>query len=268
MDGVTAAALGRPVAHDFRGADVAAGGEGAPLASFYHFACARWADLTGPAAFLNLGGVGNLTWLDASAEAPEAAGALLAFDTGPANAPIDDLVAARLRGVCDRDGALAAAGRVEGGVVDRFGAEPFLARRPPKSLDRGDFPWLAEAVADLADADAAATLTAVAAEGVARGLGACPRRPDRIWVTGGGRHNPTLTAMIAARSGLPVAPVEALGLDGDLLEAQAFAFLAVRVLRGLPLTAPGTTGVGQPLAGGRIARPGTSRAASGEPAAA
>ena len=250
-----AAALGRPVAWDFRSADVAAGGEGAPLAPAFHHACARWAGLGEPVAFLNLGGVGNLTWLDPRAERPGAPGALLAFDTGPANAPLDDLVAARLGRRRDEGGRLAAGGAIAQRVIEALLSRDLLARPPPRSFDRDDFADLGGLVADLSDADAAATLTAAAAACVARGLEACPSRPSRLLVTGGGRHNATMMAMVAELCGVPAEPVESVGLDGDMLEAQAFAFLAARALRGLPLSFPGTTGVPAPTAGGRVSRP-------------
>ncbi len=249
-----ARALAAPVAWDFRTADVAAGGEGAPLAPLFHHAAARWAGLSGPVAVLNLGGVGNLTWLDAGAEA-EAPGAVVAFDTGPANAPIDDLIAARTGAARDEGGVLSASGQPSEEIVRRFLADPYIARSAPKSLDRGAFPWLGSAVDDLATEDAAATLVAVAAAGVMAGLRLCPSRPDRVLVTGGGRHNRTMMTALQERTGLAVEPVEAVGLDGDMLEAQAFAFLAARVLQGLPLTLPGTTGVPRPMAGGRLSRP-------------
>ena len=250
-----AAALGVPVAWDFRGADVSAGGQGAPLAPFFHFACARWIGGTAPVAFLNLGGVGNLSWVDPAAPRPEAPGAVLAFDTGPANAPIDDLLWARRGCVRDEGGALAAAGRVDERVIADCLAGAYFDRPPPKSLDRDAFAGLGDAVAHLSDADAAATVTAVAAAAVARGMEALAQVPERVLVCGGGRHNPALMAMLAARLPCPAAPVEAAGLDGDMLEAQAFAYLAVRVARGLPLSAPGTTGVPAPLPGGRISPP-------------
>ncbi len=248
-----ARALGVPVAWDFRSADIAAGGEGAPLAPFYHFALAREMG-DEPVAFLNLGGVGNLTWADPSAEAPEAPGALLAFDTGPANAPIDDLVRVRTGKPRDEGGALAQAGTPDTGVIAAFLAHPYFVRRPPKSLDRNDFPDLPKAVAHLSDEDAAATLVACAAEAVARGAAQFPRPASRLLVTGGGRHNAAL--MAALRERLPVVePIEAAGFDGDMLEAEAFAFLAVRVAGGLPLSAPGTTGAPTPTKGGRISLP-------------
>lgn len=242
--------LGRPVIWDFRSADVAAGGQGAPLAPFYHFACARWIGAAAPVAVLNLGGVGNLTWVDPAAAGPEVG--CLAFDTGPANAPIDDFLRARRGTARDDGGALAASGRVEEAVVAAFLTDPFFARPVPKSLDRNAFPGLTAAVAGMSDADGAATLTAAAAAAVAAGLTHLPRPVARLLVGGGGRHNPTLMRAIAARCGIAADPVEAVGLDGDMLEAQAFAFLAARVWEGLPLSAPGTTGVGRALTGGRV----------------
>ncbi|TCO70466.1 anhydro-N-acetylmuramic acid kinase [Rhodovulum euryhalinum] len=247
--------LGLPVVWDFRSADIRLGGQGAPLAPFFHFACAKWIGARAPLAFVNLGGVGNLTWIDPARDRPEAPGALLAFDTGPANAPIDDLMRARLGQDCDRDGALAAGGQVDEGVIAAFLAHPHFRRMPPKSLDRNDFGTLGAQVAGLSDADAAATLTAAAAAAVAAGLDHCPTPPGRLLVTGGGRRNPVLMEMLAARTGLPVDPVEAVGLDGDMLEAQAFGYLAVRVARGLPTSCPSTTGVGAAVGGGIVSRP-------------
>lgn len=247
--------LGLPVVWDFRSADVRMGGEGAPLAPFYHWALARRLGARGPLAVLNLGGVGNLTWVDPDAPRPEAPGALLAFDTGPANAPLDDLVRRRLGRARDEGGALAASGAVAQGVVEEFLAHPYLDRPPPKSLDRDDFAWLGDRVAPLGDADAAATLAACAAAGVLRAAAWCPRPPGRLLVAGGGRRNATLLAMVAAAVDCPALPVEEVGLDGDMLEAQAFAFLAVRVLRGLPTSAPGTTGVAAAVGGGQVSRP-------------
>lgn len=247
-----AEASGLTTVWDFRSDDVAAGGQGAPLAPFYHWALARFIGAGGPVAFLNLGGVGNITWVDPAKTDPAAPGACLAFDTGPANAPIDDLVLAR-RGIgFDRDGALTRAGRVDADTVARFLEHAFFHRAPPKSLDRDGFPDLARWVAGMADADAVATLAACAAGAVAQAMTHLPSPPARVLVTGGGRRNPGLMAMLARDLGCPVDPVEAVGLDGDMLEAQAFGYLAVRVLRDLPISAPMTTGVAAPLCGGRV----------------
>lgn len=252
---VLAEALDLPVIWDFRSNDVSFGGEGAPLAPFFHFACARWVGIEAPVAFLNLGGVGNLTWVDPGMPAPEAEGACLAFDTGPANAPVNDLVRARLGLTFDEGGALAGAGEIDEGVVARFLSEGYFRRMPPKSLDRDAFAWLQGAVSALSDADAAATLTAAAAASVAEGIAFCPEPPASVLVAGGGRLNPVLMAMLGAMLPMPVMPVEEVGLDGDMLEAQAFAYLAVRVVRGWPSTAPGTTGVPAPVGGARHSEP-------------
>lgn len=252
-----AEALGCPVVWDFRTSDVTLGGQGAPLAPFFHFALAKYLGLRDPAVFLNIGGVSNVTWLDPSYARPEAPGACLAFDTGPGNAKIDDLLMARRGQRLDEGGALTRTGLVDGDILEEFlGDEPYFARIPPKSLDRNDFRGWSDRVAGLADADAVATLAAGSAGAIVRGLEHCPAPPDRILVSGGGRHNAGLMEMIAGLAPCPVVPVEDAGLDGDMIEAQAFAFLAVRVLNGLPTSAPGTTGVAAPVGGGKISRPG------------
>jgi len=240
---------------DFRSADMAAGGQGAPLAPFYHHALARRAGLAGPVVFLNLGGVANLTWVGDAMVAPEAPGALLAFDTGPANAMVDDFVVTRTGAAFYRDGAMAAAGQVDDELLDQVSSSEFLSTPPPKSLDRNDFTRILDAVAGRSDVDGAATLTAFSAACVARAVPHLPASPTRWLVCGGGRKNTTLMRMLAERLAAPVEPVEAVGLDGDMAEAQAFAYLAVRVQRGLPTSAPGTTGCSEPVCGGRIAVP-------------
>ncbi len=260
---VLAEVTGHPVVWDFRRTDVEMGGQGAPLAPFFHHACARYVGETAPLAFLNLGGVGNLTWVDPRMPDPAAEGALLAFDTGPANAPLDDLMRVRLGQTRDEGGAVAAAGQVADGVLEDFLADPYFLKVPPKSLDRNAFPGLRKAVETLPDADAAATLTAAVAASVMKGVEHCPVPPTRLLVTGGGRHNPVMMEMIRAALDCPVDPVEAVGLDGDMLEAQAFGYLAVRVMRGLPTSAPGTTGVAAPIGGGHVSRPGEVLVARG-----
>ena len=255
-DGQTLAEeLQTPVVWGFRSADVRLGGEGAPLAPFFHFACAKWIKAEAPLCFLNLGGVGNITWIDPAKSTPEDDGALLAFDTGPANAPVNDLMRERLGLDRDLDGAVAMNGEVETGALELFLAEPYFSRMPPKSLDRNDFAEMIGLVRELSDADAAATLTAMCAAGVATAIQHLPSPPARILVTGGGRKNPVLMEMLRVSLNCPVLPVEDVGLDGDMLEAQAFAYLAVRVARGLPTSAPSTTGVGALVGGGVISRP-------------
>ena len=250
-----AAALGLPVVWDFRSADMELGGEGAPLAPFFHFACAKWIGAKRPLGILNLGGVGNLTWIDPRKAAPEDEAALLAFDTGPANAPVNDLMMERRSAPFDRDGALARQGEVAQGALELFLDEPYFRRMPPKSLDRDAFRDMIGLVRELSDADAAATLTGMSAAAVVQAMEHCPEPPERLLVTGGGRRNPVLMEMLQVALECPVQPVEAVGLDGDMLEAQAFAHLAVRVMRGLPTSAPGTTGVRAGVSGGILSRP-------------
>jgi anhydro-N-acetylmuramic acid kinase len=238
--------LGLPVVHDFRTADVASGGQGAPLAPVYHDAIRRFSGLEGPMAVLNLGGVGNITLSTAD-------GTLIAFDTGPANGMIDLLVQARTDRRLDVDGALARAGRVDEAVLAAYIDHPYFQSRGAKSLDRYDFSM--DRVANLSLEDAAATLTAFAAQAVALAIDACPERPNQIVASGGGRHNPVLLQAIRERVGVPVTAAEDLGWRGDAIEAEAFAYLAARTMRGLPISFPGTTGVAQAMPGGRIAQP-------------
>lgn len=254
-DGASLAeALGVTTVWDFRSTDVELGGEGAPLAPYFHFACAKWIKATAPVAFLNLGGVGNLTWVDPSLPKPDAEGACLAFDTGPANAPINDLMMQRCGLPYDKDGALASKGKVVDGALELFLEEPYFRRMPPKSLDRDDFGLMLDLVRELDDADAAATMTAMSAAAVMQAMEHCPTVPERLLVTGGGRHNPVMMAMLQAGLDCDVLPVEDVGLNGDMLEAQAFGYLAVRVLRGLPTSGPSTTGVRAAVGGGKISR--------------
>lgn len=239
--------LGLRVAHDFRTADVAEGGQGAPLAPVYHAALVRWSGLEAPVAVLNLGGVGNITLIRSDGE-------LEAFDTGPANGMIDLLVQSRTRQRLDEGGRLAAAGMVDQAVLDAYLAHPYFALSGPKSLDRFDFSL--EPVAHLSLEDAAATLTAFAARAVALGVARCGERPTRVVACGGGRHNPVLLAAIRETAGVAVTTAEDEGWRGDSIEAEAFAYLAARSLMGLPISFPGTTGVAAPLTGGRIVEPG------------
>jgi anhydro-N-acetylmuramic acid kinase len=238
-----AAAIGIDTVFDLRGADVAAGGQGAPLAPVYHRALARGEPM--PLAVLNMGGVANVTLLrDADADP-------IAFDTGPASAMLDDWIARHGADAMDRDGRFSGAGAVNEAALAVLLDHPYFAAPFPKSLDRDAFD--PAPVAGLGLEDGAATLAAFTIESVALGLEALDIAPTRLLVTGGGRRNPTLMTGLERRLGLPVAPVEAAGWDGDALEAQAFAFMAVRHLLGRPITFPGTTGVAAPMTGGRLA---------------
>jgi anhydro-N-acetylmuramic acid kinase len=239
---------GISVAHDFRSADVAAGGQGAPLVPVVHAAMAG--RLPKPLAILNLGGVGNVTWIGQD-------GTLVAFDTGPANGPLDDWARRSTGEPYDRDGRLALAGQADGGVLAPLMAHPWLAAPPPKSLDRLDFDRaLKEAGAGaLSPEDGAATLVAFCAICVAAAARHFPAPPVQWLVAGGGRRNPAMIRALGAALAEPVRPVEVAGWNGDALEAQAFGVLAARVWRGLPLTFPGTTGVPGPWPGGRLVGP-------------
>lgn len=237
-----ATATGVDVVSDFRSADVAAGGQGAPLVPLYHQALSG--DLDRPLAILNIGGVANITWLgDGPLD-------VLAFDTGPGNALIDDLMLSRTGEPYDEGGRMAGSGQVDGDLLARLMNHPYFSAQPPKSLDRDA--WSRKALTNLSTEDAAATLTAFTAASVARALEHLPAKPRRWLICGGGRYNETLMWMLSDRLGVPVSPVDGLGWNGDALEAEAFAFLAVRSRLGLPLSLPGTTGVSVPLTGGRL----------------
>ncbi len=239
---------GISVVNDFRARDVAGGGEGAPLAPLYH--AAQAADLERPLAVLNIGGVANVTWLGG-------AGEIVAFDTGPGNALLDDWVRRAIGRAMDEDGRLARAGRVNEAALAGLLADPYFHRPPPKSLDRDHFAAMtARAVKELSPADGAATLARFTAESVVRARAHFPAPPRRWLVCGGGRKNSYLMAVLAAVLGEDIAPVEAVGWRGDALEAEAFAFLAVRSLKGLPLSLPSTTGVPAPCTGGVLHRSG------------
>ena len=237
----TAATLGIDVVCDFRSADVAAGGEGAPLAPVYH--AAMTVGLARPLMILNWGGVGNVTWLGPRDE-------IVAFDTGPANALIDDFMLRRRGIALDADGKLASGGRVDGAALDAMMRDAYFDQPPPKSLDRNHFVAAAAAVERLSDADGAATLVAFTVEATAAALRHVAEAPKRWLVAGGGRRNPVLMRRLSERLGVPIEPVEAISYDGDATEAQCFAYLAVRSRRGLPLSFPTTTGVPTPMTGG------------------
>lgn len=235
---------GIDVVYDLRAADVAAGGQGAPLVPIYHRALvARLPER--PLAIVNIGGVANITYVGRN-------GDLIAFDTGPGNALIDDWVARQTGSARDENGALAAQGRIDEAALRYYLSHPYFAKLPPKSLDRDAFP--VEAVSHLSAKDGAATLTAFTAEAIAKAREHLPEQPELWIISGGGRMNRTLMGMIAGRVENAVVPAEAVALDGDTVEAEAWAYLAVRALAGLPITFPGTTGVRQPLSGGVLAR--------------
>ncbi len=239
---------GIPVVYDMRAADVEAGGQGAPLVPVYHRALAAGLPER-PVALLNIGGVANMTWIGR-------AGNLVAFDTGPGNALLNDWCERHTDVPYDRDGALGNRGRVAPDVLGQLLKNNFFSTAAPKSLDRNTFD--ASVVDGLSPADGAATLTRFTAAAIAASLPLVPEAPRLVVVCGGGRHNPTLMRHIRdllQPTGTKVVSAEDVSLDGDSMEAEAWAYLAVRCLNGLPITFPGTTGAPQPLSGGLVARP-------------
>jgi anhydro-N-acetylmuramic acid kinase len=245
-----ASETGIPVVYDMRHNDMVHGGQGAPLVPAYHAALA--ASLSPrqrrlPAAFVNIGGIANITFV------PEA-GAPVAFDTGPGNVLIDQWMMRHAGIPYDQDGRVASEGSVVRQVVEAYLAHPFFVRRGPKSLDRHDFNL--EPAAGLELADGARTLACVTARAILKSLDHLPQLP-RLWViTGGGRRNPHIIADLKAGVGTAaVMLAEEVGLDGDAMEAEAWAYLAVRALKGLPLTYPSTTGCRIPVSGGILAKP-------------
>ncbi|WP_334420523.1 MULTISPECIES: anhydro-N-acetylmuramic acid kinase [unclassified Bradyrhizobium] len=235
-----------PVMYDFRAADVEAGGQGAPFVPVYHRALAQSLEWEGPTIVVNIGGVANITYIDGDT--------LIACDTGPGNALLDDHMFRRMNQRFDTEGRTAALGRVDAAWINRALEMPFFSLPPPKSLDRNDFAGLK--LGDMAPEDGAATLTAFTVAAIARVVPLLPKEPKNWIVAGGGARNLTMLRML--RECLAPATVRAadsLGWASDAIEAQAFGFLAARGLKGLPLSYPATTGVPLPMTGGIIARP-------------
>ena len=241
--------LGIIVVQDFRAADIAAGGQGAPLVPVFHRAIVETLRRPLPVAVLNVGGVANVTYVDGNA-------ALIACDTGPGNALLDDFMRARTGRPYDNDGATAAAGKPDQDLIARVLQDAFFDLKPPKSLDRNAFAFANASLPEFSVADGAATLTALTAAAIARIVPHLPR-PPRSWiVAGGGARNATLMRMLAQNlAPATVETADAVGWSAKDIEAQAFAFLAVRRLRDLPITFPTTSGAPKPLPGGVVVRP-------------
>jgi anhydro-N-acetylmuramic acid kinase len=239
-----ARATGIAVVNDFRSADVAAGGQGAPFVPLYHLVLAR--SQKRPLVVVNIGGVANVTYVGAD-------DAVMAFDTGPGNAALDDWVQAHTGERYDVDGKLAGAGTVDETRLAALLDNPMFEIPPPKSLDRFDFPMTA--VEGLSGPDGAATLTAFTAASIARAREHLPQSPVTWIICGGGRHNPVMMEELRRRLPGDVRSAEDVGWRGDFIEAEAFAYLAVRSVKGLPLSLPSTTGVLRPTTGGRLHRP-------------
>lgn len=241
-DGALLAALtGIRVINDFRTADVLAGGQGAPLVPVYHQALAAAAGLEKPVAFLNIGGVANVTYIGEE---------VIAFDTGAGNALIDDWVLTHRGEKYDSEGKIAASGQVREDILEKWMAHAFFSAKPPKSLDRNSFN--VSSCAGLSPGDGAATLTAFTVAGILKAVDFMPQKPGEWIVAGGGRLNKNIMRQLREKLAVPVRPIEDIGLNGDAIEAEAFAYMAVRSFRGLPISFPGTTGAPVPLMGGRM----------------
>ena len=234
-----------PVAYDLRANDMVHGGQGAPLVPVFHRALVQAAKLYGPTAILNLGGIGNVTYCDG--DAPP-----IAFDTGPANALMDDEMQIRFGLDLDRDGAMSGAGQVNQAALTKLMSHAYFNKPWPKSLDRQAFSR--EPVVALEAHEAIATLAAFTAESIRAAEKLLPQKPLRWILAGGGAFNPTLKTMIANRVAGDVVTSDSVDWQADMLEAQAWAYLAVRSLKGLELTFPTTTGCKEPVSGGTIAR--------------
>ena len=238
--------LGTPVVYDLRAADVASGGQGAPLVPVFHRALVEAAGLETPVAVLNIGGVANVTLIGRD-------GSLIAFDTGPGNALLDDWMRERTGIPFDEHGGTAARGRPDEPLLAWLLVHPYFQRRPPKSLDRN---WFSHRIAGhLSTEDGAATLAAFTVRSIARALDFAPERPRRWIVAGGGARNAEIVRLLQHQTGAEIVDADEIGWSAAFLEAQAFGYLAVRSLRGLPLTYPSTTGVPEPTTGGVLARP-------------
>ena len=240
---------GIPVVHDMRAADMKAGGEGAPLAPAYHGALARQLGREGAVAFVNIGGISNITSVSED-------GHLHAFDTGPGNTLIDQWVEAKAGIPFDQGGAIASEGGIIRTMVEKYLEADFFSDTGRRSLDRNDFlpPDAGSATLE----DGARSLARVTAEAIVKSSHALPQFPKTWIVCGGGRNNRVIMedlAEIVAASDGEVIAAEDVGLDGDAMEAEAWAYLAIRSRMGLPLSWPDTTGCSQPTPGGTLARP-------------
>ena len=248
-DGASLAkATGIPVVYDLRAADVAAGGQGAPLVPVYHRALAE-AFSERPMAFVNIGGVANMTWIGRDGE-------LVAFDTGPGNALLNDWCERHLGEPMDKDGALAARGHLVAKAFKALAGNPYFEKPVPKSLDRDAFDI--SSLEGLSPEDGAMTLVHFTATAIARSAGHVSERPRLYVICGGGRLNPTLMRVLRGLLeplGERLVTAEDVRLDGDAMEAEAWAYLAVRSRKGLAITYPKTTGAPRPLSGGVFATP-------------
>jgi len=233
---------GIDVVNDFRTADVVAGGQGAPLLPLYHQVIAQTKKLARPCVFLNIGGVSNLTYVGDKLDD------VIAFDCGPGNALIDDVMQQDYGKPYDDNGMVAGIGVVEEHALQQLMSHPYFQKTPPKSLDRDA--WNVDVLETLSPEDKISTLTEFTVEAIAISETFLPQNPATWYVCGGGRHNKTLMQRLDSQLVGDVKSIDVLGVDGDALEAEGFGYLAVRSLKKLPLSLPSTTGVPKPLTGG------------------
>jgi anhydro-N-acetylmuramic acid kinase len=231
---------GMRVVSDFRRHDIAVGGQGAPLVAMFHRAL--FTHEPRPTVILNLGGVANITWLGQNEE-------VVAGDTGPGCGLIDEWIEEMAGLSHDKDGEIAKRGRVDQSIVEAALATPFFSKPLPRSADRFDFDHVD--VSGLSVEDGAATLCAVTVQAIVRAVRTMPGQPEVLWVTGGGVHNPVIMRMLSEN--FPrVRNVREMNLNPDTLEAECFAWLAMRHTKGFPLTIPETTGCSRAVCGGTI----------------
>ena len=235
--------LDRIVVNNFRATDVENGGQGAPLVPIYHQTLAK--DIKKPVAIINIGGVSNVTFIGDHE--------LIAFDAGPGNAPLDDIIFQKLGLSYDKDGKLAQSGVINKSILKQFLAHSFFESPPPKTLDRNNFDY--QNLVGCKVEDALATVVEFIAKSISKTREYFPQSVDKWYVSGGGSHNTTLVKSISKALNHDVLSVNRLGWNSDALEAQAFAFLAVRSILGLPISFPNTTGVLEPMTGGIVNNP-------------
>ncbi|MBV2142921.1 anhydro-N-acetylmuramic acid kinase [Falsochrobactrum sp. TDYN1] len=240
-----------PVIYDMRAEDMRNGGEGAPLIPAYHTALSANLPigLEGPVVFVNIGGISNLTYVGED-------GALIAYDSGPGNMLIDQWMELHEQGSFDAGGAVAMSGHVVGNIANRYLDHEFFKGNRRRSLDRGDF--TVPAREEMSMVNGARTLAFVSAAAILRSASHLPATPRTYIVSGGGRKNQAIMAEFSALAQCDDARVidaDNAGFDGDAMEAEAWAYLAVRSLRGLPLTYPSTTGCDRSVSGGVLVAP-------------
>ncbi len=269
-DGMYLAKLtGCDVVYDFRSGDVLAGGQGAPLVPFYHDVLANTAleDRDYPVAFLNIGGVANVTVIKTSSDTLNKSSGdalttgsrdrIIAFDTGPGNALMNTLVQSFSDYDYDKDGEIAASGKPKMELVNRWLEHSFFKKEPPKSLDYMQFSQTLNDVRDMALPDALATQLFFVVNSVKSAMEKIEEHPKHIFVCGGGRHNKHLLLQLKHHIRCDISSCDSLTIsakpvNGDAMEAEAFAYLAVRSMLGLPISSPKTTGIRPPAQAGGV----------------